>query len=276
MTITQSLLLGLIQGLAEFLPISSSGHLAILQNLFGIEGDQILALTATLHFGTLISLVAVYYKDLWDLIKELFATLKDLFTGKGLRPDANETRKLGIMIVIATIPTAAFGLLLNDFFDAMYTSMILVGVNLLVTGTLLWTVERITGKGRTVREMKYRHALLVGLFQTIAMMPGISRSGSTIAGGLISGLKREFAVRFAFLVSVPPILGAVILEMPDALASGGGDMVLPIIAGVVTAAVSGFLAIKFMIRLVTNKGLKIFSYYTWVAGAVLIVYTLLS
>ena len=180
------------------------------------------------------------------------------------------------MIVIATIPTAAFGLLLNDFFDAMYTSMILVGVNLLVTGTLLWTVERITGKGRTVREMKYRHALLVGLFQTIAMMPGISRSGSTIAGGLISGLKREFAVRFAFLVSVPPILGAVILEMPDALASGGGDMVLPIIAGVVTAAVSGFLAIKFMIRLVTNKGLKIFSYYTWVAGAVLIVYTLLS
>lgn len=276
MTITQSILLGLIQGLAEFLPISSSGHLAILQNLFGIEGDQILALTATLHFGTLISLVAVYYKDLWDLIKELFATLKDLFTGKGLRPDANETRKLGIMIVIATIPTAAFGLLLNDFFDAMYTSMILVGVNLLVTGTLLWTVERITGKGRTVREMKYRHALLVGLFQTIAMMPGISRSGSTIAGGLISGLKREFAVRFAFLVSVPPILGAVILEMPDALASGGGDMVLPIIAGVVTAAVSGFLAIKFMIRLVTNKGLKIFSYYTWVAGAVLIVYTLLS
>lgn len=275
MTITQSILLGLIQGLAEFLPISSSGHLAILQNLFGIEGDQVLALTATLHFGTLISLVAVYYKDLWDLIKELFAALKDLFTGKGLRPDANETRKLGIMIVIATIPTAAFGLLLNDFFNAMYTSMILVGVNLLVTGTLLWTVERIAGKGRTVREMKYRHALLVGLFQTIAMMPGISRSGSTIAGGLVSGLKREFAVRFAFLVSVPPILGAVILEMPDALASGGGDMVLPIIAGVVTAAVSGFLAIKFMIRLVTNKGLKIFSYYTWVAGAVLIVYTLL-
>ena len=276
MTITQSILLGLIQGLAEFLPISSSGHLAILQNLFGIEGDQVLALTATLHFGTLISLVAVYYKDLWDLIKELFAALKDLFTGKGLRPDANETRKLGIMIVIATIPTAAFGLLLNDFFNAMYTSMILVGVNLLVTGTLLWTVERIAGKGRTVREMKYRHALLVGLFQTIAMMPGISRSGSTIAGGLVSGLKREFAVRFAFLVSVPPILGAVILEMPDALASGGGDKVLPIIAGVVTAAVSGFLAIKFMIRLVTNKGLKIFSYYTWVAGAVLIVYTLLS
>lgn len=275
MTITEGILLGLIQGLAEFLPISSSGHLAILQYVFGIKGEQVLSFAVLLHFGTLVSLFAVYYKDIWQLILELIATIKDLLTGKGLGMKNNETRRLGVMILVATVPTAMIGLLFNDFFEGLYHSLTAIGIALLITGTILWLVERMKPKGKSLREMTLLDAILVGLFQSVAIAPGISRSGATIVGSLFTGLNRPFAVKFAFLISIPSIMGAVILEAPDAFAYGiDSSILVPILAGVVVAAVSGFLAIKTMIRLVSNRTLHLFSYYTWAVGILVLLYVI--
>ncbi|HHX13919.1 MAG TPA: undecaprenyl-diphosphate phosphatase [Clostridiales bacterium] len=277
MTIFESILLGIVQGLAEFLPISSSGHLAILQHFFKIDSEKVLPFAVLLHVGTLISLVAVYYKDLWDLIKELGAMCKDIVQGRGPRLYANTTRKLGFLIIIATFPTAVIGLLFNDLFNNMYSSMLAVGICLIITGTLLWIAEKTVKQGKEIRGMRIRDAFLIGVFQGIAIAPGISRSGSTIVGGLFSGLSRELTVRFAFLISVPSILGAVILEGPSAFADGfSKELVLPILIGVVTAAIFGFLAIKTMIRLVSGKRLTVFSWYTWIIGAALLVYVLVT
>lgn len=275
MTFFEGILLGLVQGLAEFLPISSSGHLAILQQLFGIEGDQVLLFAVLLHLGTLLSLFAVYWKDILLLVKELFSLVFDLFRGKGLCLENNETRKLGVMIVVATIPTAVIGLLFNNLFSSLYNSMVGIAIGLLLTGTFLFFIERIASGKKSANEMRYRDAVLVGLFQSIAIAPGISRSGATITGSLLCGLNRETAVRFAFLISIPSILGAVILEAPNAFAEGLEPSFWgPVLCGMVVAAVTGYAAIKIMIKVVSNRKLTWFSYYTWGLGILVLLLTL--
>lgn len=276
MTYLQAIILGLAQGLAEFLPISSSGHLALIQYFFGISADNVLPFAVLLHLGTLVSVFIVYWKDIVELVVELVAVIKDIFTGKGLRINANPTRRLGFMIIVATIPTAVIGLLFNDMFNAMYLSLIAIGTGLLVTGTILVIAEKMGKSNKTVKEMKFRHAVFVGVMQGIAICPGISRSGSTLFGGLITGLNREFAVKFAFLISIPSILGSVIMEAPDAF-HAGMDIALigPVIAGVVVSALSGLFAIKAMIKLVSNKRLIGFSIYTWALGIAVIIYALM-
>lgn len=273
MTYFQAVILGLAQGLSEFLPISSSGHLALLQYFFGISAENVLPFAVLLHLGTLISVFIIYWKDIVALVKELGAVIKDIFTGKGLRVNANPTRKLGFMIIVATIPTGIIGLVFNDIFNALYLSLIAIGIGLLITGTILVIAERMGKNNKSIKEMKFRHAFLVGLMQGVAICPGISRSGSTLFGGLISGLNREFAVKFAFLVSIPAILGSVIVEAPDAFKAGmDAAFVGPVIAGVVVSAISGLFAIKAMIKLVSNKSLKGFSIYTWALGLAVIIY----
>lgn len=281
MTLFEGVILGLIQGLSEFLPISSSGHLAVLQHFFGIEGENVLTFAVLLHLGTLISLIAVYYKVIWELILELLAVIKDILSGKGLQINKNTNRKLGVMIIAASIPTGIIAMLFNDLFAGLYNSLPAIGVSLLLTGCFLWQAERMNQKGKNVGEAKYRDALFVGLCQGIAIIPGISRSGATIVGSLFSGLNREFAVQFAFLISVPAILGAALLEIPEAFAEGfaegfAEEMLLPIVAGVAAAAISGYIAIRTMIRVVCNKKLYIFSLYTWIAGSLLLIYTFMN
>ncbi len=273
MTYFESVILGLIQGLAEFLPISSSGHLALMQQWFGIEGDKVLLFAVLLHLGTLISVFIVYWKDIWDLIKELFLTIKDLCTGKGLRLDERPTRKLGVMIIVATIPTGIIGILFNDFFDSLYTSIIPIGVGLLITGILLFMAEKMGDSNRGIKQMNYRNAIFIGAVQGIAICPGISRSGSTLFGSLICNLDRKFAVKFVFLISIPSILGSVVMETPAAIESGIDMAMLgPILVGMVVAAVSGLIAIKTMIKVVSNKKLNYFSYYVWALGLIVIGY----
>lgn len=275
MTYFEAVILGLVQGLAEFLPISSSGHLALLQQIFGIKEDNVLLFAVLLHVGTLISVFIVYWKDIWELIVELFITIKDIFTGKGLRLDERPVRKLGVMIIVATIPTGLIGILFNDFFDGLYNSIVPIGVGLLVTGCLLVIAERMGTSNRGIKEMNFRNAIFVGVVQGIAICPGISRSGSTLFGSLLCNLDRTFAVKFVFLISIPSILGSAVMEAPDAIAAGMNMSELgPIIVGMIVAAVSGLIAIKTMIKVVSNKKLNYFSYYVWLLGIFVIAYGL--
>ncbi len=277
MSYFEAVVLGLVQGLAEFLPISSSGHLALIQQRFGISDDKVLLFAVLLHVGTLISVFIIYWKDIWELIVELCLTIKDLCTGKGLRLAERPVRKLGVMIIVATIPTAIIGLLFNDFFDSLYTSVIPIGVGLIITGFLLVFAERMGEGNRGIQQMNFRNAIFIGLVQGVAICPGISRSGSTLFGSLICNLDRKFAVKFVFLISIPSILGSAVLEAPAAIEAGvtAAD-VGPILVGMLVAAVSGLVAIKTMIKIVSDKKLSYFSYYVWAVGLIVVLYDIFA
>lgn len=273
----EAAILGLIQGLTEFLPVSSSGHLAITQNIFGVDESQVLFFAAMLHLGTLLSVFVAYYKDIAALLIELCETIADVVKGRGLQVNKNKTRRLGFMIIVSAIPTGIIGIALSDFFESLFTKMAFIGVGLILTGTLLFLAERFAGGKKGIYEMRFRDAFLIGLCQSVAIAPGISRSGSTLVGGLFTGLKRPLAVKFAFLMSIPPILGSGILEIKGAIEQGLGDTsVAVILMGVIIAFVSGLLAIKLMVKVVTNKKLFYFSIYTWGAGALVVVLSLLG
>ena len=276
MTTFQAIILGLIQGLAEFLPISSSGHLALAQHFFGINSDSVLIFAVLLHVGTLISVFIVYWKDILGLIYEFFGTFADLVKTKRFDVNKSATRRMCWLIITATVPTAVIGFLFDEKFEKLYSNVLAIGICLVITGCILFAAEKWGKNLHGIKNTKFKHAITVGILQGCAIAPGISTSGSTIVGGLACGLKREWAVRFAFLVSIPPILGSVILELPDALAAGTVDssLTVPILAGVIVSAVSGLIAIKGMIRLVSGKKLTYFSYYTWILGISVIVYSL--
>lgn len=277
MTYLQAIILGLVQGLAEFLPISSSGHLALLQYFFKVETDNVLLFTVLLHVGTLVSVFIIYWRDIVELVIELCRTVKDICTGKGPRINSSPTRRLGFMIIVATIPTAIIGVLFQDFFASLYLSIVSIAIGLIFTGIILFIAEKMGKNSKDVMEMKWRHAILIGCMQGIAICPGVSRSGSTLFGGLISGLNREFAVKFAFLISIPSILGSVILEAPDAF-NQGADMTMlgPIILGVVISTISGIFAIKAMIKIVSNKRLIGFTIYVWLVAIAVLGYSLFT
>lgn len=277
MTYFEATVLGLVQGLAEFLPISSSGHLALLQNWFGIDETKVLLFTVLLHVGTLISVFIMYWKDIWELIVELVLTIKDLCTGKGLRMEERPVRKLGVMIIVTTIPTAIIGFLFNDFFDSLYTSVIPIGVGLIITGFLLVFAEKKGESDRGIKQMNLRNAIFIGTVQGIAICPGISRSGSTLFGSLICDLDRKFAVKFVFLISIPSILGSAILEAPAAIEAGVSLSQLgPVLWGMAVAAAAGIFAIKSMIKIVSDKKLSWFSYYVWILGLVVVIYGIVA
>jgi len=277
LTVFESFILGLIQGFAEFLPISSSGHLALMENWLGFSGSEAVSVTVLLHLGTLISVLVVFRHEVWDLIKELFKLLGEIFTGKGFHLRKNDTRKLGIMIIIATIPAAIVGYLLDKKIEEVFSVIMYIGCCFIITAILLFVAERV-GKGRRdLDKANFRNSLVVGLFQAVAILPGISRSGSCIVGGLLLGFTRELAVKFAFLISIPAVLGAVVLNIPTAIKEGfGGSLLLPGLFGMLVAAISGYLAIKLMLKVVTGKKLYIFSIYTMALGIATIVISIMG
>lgn len=275
-TYLQAIILGIVQGLGEFLPISSSGHLALLQYFFGIKGESVLLFAVMLHLGTLLSVLFVYWRDVADLFLELFRTVVDIFKGNGLRIDANPTRRLGFMLIAATIPTGLIGVLFNDTFEGFYHSLVAVGIGFLLTGGILWIAQRMAKGKADIQEMKFRQGIFIGVMQGIAIAPGISRSGSTLFGGLAMGLERNFALKFAFLISIPAILGSVVLELPPALAEGVPSVIAgPLLVGTAVSALMGFVAIKTMLRLVSRLKLHVFSYYTWGLGLFVLIYSIL-
>lgn len=271
----EAIVLGLVQGLSEFLPISSSGHLALLQNLFEIDEDKVIFFAVLLHIGTLVSIFVVYHKDIYALIKELFLLFKDIFTGKGLRIKERPIRKLGIMIIVSSIPTAIMGLLFSDYIDKIFGSLTVIAICWIITGFILLFSEKLINNKKEIEGMKYRNAIFIGICQGLAIMPGISRSGSTIVGSLVTGLKREFAVEFAFLISIPAILGSAILEFPKAIKAGIEPSTIgPMIVGFLVAAISGYFAITTMIKIVSKHKMRYFSYYVWIIGLGTFIYSI--
>lgn len=272
----KSIILGIVQGLTEFLPVSSSGHLAITQGLLGVPEDRMLFLAVMLHFGTLISIFFVYHEDIFLICKEFILMVIEALRGRGIRAH-NQHRKLGLLIIVATIPTGLMGIFLGDIFEGFFTSHIIIGISLIITGTLLWTAEKIhTGK-KNIHNMRWFDAVLVGIFQGLAITPGISRSGSTIVGSLFRGFNKELATKFSFLIAIPSILGATLLETKDAFTYGLGDISLGIIlAGVLASFLSGVFAIKALINFIKKEKLYYFSFYTWTIGSIIVVLSLLN
>ena len=272
MTLLNSLILGIIQGVAEFLPISSSGHLSIAQNLLGlkVEGSDDIFFDVLLHLGTLAAVFVAYWKDIREMILEFFRTISDFRRG-GMPRSIPPARRLILLIIVGTLPLFLV-LPVKRLVEGLYSNTYFVGGALLVTGALLFVCDRVRRGRKNEKTATVLDAALVGVGQAIATCPGISRSGTTICVGCFRGLERRFAVRFAFLLSIPAVLGANLLQIKDVAEAGGIDVkLLPVyIAGVAAAAVSGYLSIC-LVRMVANKGkFGAFAYYCWAAGAITI------
>ncbi|HZK57901.1 MAG TPA: undecaprenyl-diphosphatase UppP [Clostridia bacterium] len=275
MTILKAIILGIIQGLTEFLPVSSSGHLAVAQQLLKVPEDRVLFFTIMLHIGTLFSIFFVYSEDIAMIIIEFFRLIKEAVMGKGFKIN-NEHRKLGVFIIIATIPTGLMGILFGNIFESFFSSTLIIGIALIITGTLLWLAERFNPGNRDIQDMHWLDATIVGIFQGLAITPGLSRSGSTIVGSLFRGFNKELAAKFSFLVSIPAILGAAVLEFRDMFKFGTGDISMGVtIVGILTAFISGLFAIRTLINFIKKEKLYYFSFYTWSVGLIVIIVSLI-
>ena len=253
MTAAQAILLGLVQGLGEFLPISSSGHLIVVPWLLGWE-DHGLAFDVALHLGTLFAVVAAFARDWWILLGSGIRCLR-----KG-QPFAEREARTLWRLALASVPGAAIGLLLDHWAETTFRAPLLVAFNMASVGLVLLLADRRAGFAGGA-EVSTRHALLIGLAQAAAIVPGVSRSGSTISAALFLGYARTEAARFSFLLATPITLGAVLVKVPKLLGAGGGGAVLA--WGMATAAVAGFLAIAFLLRFVRTGSYRPFVYYRW-------------
>ena len=265
MTYLSSFLLGLVQGLAEFLPISSSGHLSIAQNLLGLNTEIPEFFDVLLHLGTLVAVFVAYWRDICDMVVELIRGVGDLVHGTTPR-QVPPARRLILLIIVGTLPLFIL-LPIHKQVQALSNNMVFIGAALVVTGFLLFACDLVRKGKKTERTATIADVLVVGLGQAIATMPGISRSGMTIATGCVMGFERKFAVRFSFLLSIPAVLGANILSLKDALDAGIIWAEVPMyVVGVVTAAVVGYACIR-LLRLVAEKGrFGAFAYYCWAVG----------
>lgn len=275
MNIFMAILLGIVQGVTEFLPISSSGHLVIFQEIFGLNDleESHLLFDIMLHVGTVISICLVYRKDFYQLIKAFFEMLLEIPKGK-VDIHASVHRKMILLIIVATIPAVLVGVMFKGFIEEMFKSIQLVGVMLLITGLFLWLTNKIVLGKKEEQTTKYKNAFVVGIFQSFAMMPGISRSGSTIVGGLLVGLKKEFAVKLSFFMLVPATLGAAVLHIPDVMRQGFKSSEINLyLVGTVVAAITGFFAIKILIKILNQGKLYLFSYYCWAVAAAIFVHS---
>lgn len=248
MGIIEAIILGIIQGLTEFLPVSSSGHLVLFQNIFDMQGTDMLFFDTMLHVGTLAAVVVVFWADIKSILR-------------------HPVQKLTGLLIVATIPAVVATLLFGDFFENAFGGHLL-GYGFLLTAVLLTTAELVSMRmEKKKKKITYPNAVAVGCMQAVAILPGISRSGSTLVGGLFSGIDRNLAARFSFLMSIPVILGSVVYQGYDIIKTGTLHVeVLPTIVGTLFAAIAGFFAVRFMLNLIRKRKLYGFAIYTAVLG----------
>lgn len=274
MTIGNAIILGLVQGIAEFLPISSSGHLAILQNLFGMSDIESghLFFDVLLHFGTLIAICFMYWSDIESMVVELIDLIKGRKPAQvkaGQKPFS--AARMFLLICTATLPLFLI-LPINDYADVLSGKTLFVGFALVLTGFILYVADKMEVGKKNESSMRFRDALIIGLCQCVATLPGLSRSGTTIAAGLATGQSRNYAVKFSLLMSIPAVLGATFLELIKAFKAGIDLALVPAyLLGMIAAMVSGVFAIM-LLRYIVNKGkFGNFAYYCWVVGALTVV-----
>ncbi len=275
MSILYAALLGLVQGVAEFLPISSSGHLALLENILGgtglMELDGSAFFNILLHLATLVAVVIAYWPDIVDMVYEVGDMAGDLVHRRSLSARGKPTRRLIYMILLATVPLFVI-VPFNDAIERLNAIPWFIGAALILTGTLLYISDRLPRGKKTERTMTWLDAIIIGIAQGLATMPGLSRSGTTIAAGMGRGLKRSFAVRFSFLMSLVSVSGAVVLEVMDVVQEGVNAAMLPAYAvGMLVAGFTGYLSIRLLQRIVRKGRFGGFAYYCWFVGVISII-----
>lgn len=286
MNFLYAIFMGIIQGLTEFLPVSSSGHLAIFQHLFGLKADTGILFESLLHLGTLVAVCIVFWKDVKNLVLHGFALIGDACLYgwqwvnckvkhepfKKRRLINNAYRKFALLIIVTSIPTALLGLALKKVIDSASTVLVIPGICLVVTAIILLLVDGREGGRKKAKATTYKDAALIGVAQGIATLPGISRSGSTIAACLFLGVDRSFAVKYSFLASVPAIVGANILEIGGIIAEPvSAGLLISYIVGMIVAGAVGYVCIKVMINIVKKSRYQYFAYYCAVIGIISII-----
>lgn len=271
MSIIEAFFQAVIQGITEFLPVSSSGHLSLYQHFTGVSGESGILFSLILHVGTILAVFIAFHKIIIGLIKEFFVMLKEIFTNKFKFKDRNPNRNMIIMIIVSLLPMLVF-YFLKDFYLSVSSDndIIVEGVCFLITAILLFVADRCVNGKKNPGDITARNAITIGIFQGIAPLPGVSRSGSTISAGLICGLTKETAVQFSFIMGIPAILGASILELKDITSSDFNIGIAPIVVGLIVSAVVGLICIKLLRWLIKSNKFKIFVYYTLIIGLITI------
>ncbi|MEE0488983.1 MULTISPECIES: undecaprenyl-diphosphate phosphatase [Methanosphaera] len=268
--ILSAIILGAVQGISEFLPISSSGHLVLVPALLGIETG--LAFDTILHIGTLVAIFTFFWKDIINLIKGFILSIIDLTEGVDIfKRELHRVpeKRFAWLIIVGTIPTGIMGILLKDAIETIFRGTLFVGIFLLVTAAVLYYSERHSSGQITQKDMSFKQALIVGICQGLAVFPGISRSGSTIASGLCLGLNREYAARYSFLLSIPAVIGAGLIQIKDIATLDASVSVL--LAGFISSVIFGYLSIKLLMKMIKGWSLDIFAYYCTIIGIITII-----
>lgn len=268
MNIFEAIMQGIIQGLTEFLPVSSSGHLSLYQHFTGNSGEGALLFSAVLHLGTLVAVFIAFHKTILELIKEFGFMIKDIFTGKFKWKEMNPPRRAIIMMIISLLMLIPF-YIFKDFFEGVSedSDIIVEGICFLYTATILFLSDRCVKGNKKFGDITAKNAVTVGVFQGVALFPGISRSGSTISSGLFCGFERGTAVQYSFILGIPAILGGCLLQVKDAVEQKAMDIdILNFVLGFIVSAVVGICAIKMVNWLVKSDKFKIFAIYTLILG----------
>ena len=267
MDIIQGIIIGIVQGLTEFLPVSSSAHLVFAHRLLGVESS--IAFDVFLHLGTLIAVMWFFRYDIYKMLVSWFSSIQDILHGRfkeGFYEDPY--KRLAWYVILATIPVGIVGVLFEDSVDALFSGALYVpAFFLFVTGTILYLSQRMSNGEINYNTITKKEALFMGLGQACAILPGLSRSGTTIAAGLTIGLNKEFAAKFSFILSIPAIFGAFVIQLKDIGSSMDANF-LPVFLGFIASIVAGYIAIKWMLDLIQNKSLDIFAYYCWLMGLI--------
>ncbi len=267
----KSLLLGIIQGLTEFLPISSSGHLVLASELLNVNAPGNL-MEVMLHLGTLLSVVVCFWHKITALVIDFFS----LFSKKRARIIKRHRnykyQNLSIYLIVASLPAVVTGLVLDSYFSVLFDKVIYTGIALLFTGTVLWWADKSSNGRKGLSKMKVKDALIIGLWQSIAVIPGISRAGMTISAGFKRGLKKEDAVEWSFLMAIPIIAGATVVKIPAVLNNPAID-IRSILIGTIAAFAAGILAIKLLLRIIKQRGWRMFAVYCWLVGIIIVITT---
>ncbi len=271
MTVTDALLQGIIQGFTEFLPVSSDGHISVYQHFTSNYGENALTFTLILHIGTLLAVFITYRNTIFSIIGDFFAICKAAACRQSLPREKQNSRNTIFMLITATLPLFGF-VLVKDFITALREDedIVIEGICFLFTAFMLFFSSKAVKGRKTTGQMTVKDALTIGFFQGLAILPGVSRSGSTISAGLLLGYSKEAMVEFSFILSIPAILGACILDIPRIVAAGAFYSLPVVLAGLFASAFVGLIAIKLINYLVINDKFIIFSYYTFILGIIVL------